>query len=117
MPEVKHESSKEKIRRHVEECARLYEELVDDGELPETARDVFPLATAQVLDSYMPLNSWRNVFKKRTDKKAQKEHRHLMTSLLIEFKSLMPNLFFDIEPFENDLDFVNDPDTIKLFDQ
>ena len=96
MPAFQSEEAKVIFAKHAQACADCYAALLALGEKPEEARDAFPLATAQTLDSTLNLSSWRNVFRKRCSPKAQKPHREMMGRLRDEFKALMPKVFGDL---------------------
>jgi len=56
---------------------KVYQELLDEGVAPESARFVLPLATSTTLYMTGSLRSWITYFAQRCDAHAQKEHRLL----------------------------------------
>ena len=90
---ARHESWKESC----EVAEREYFEQLNDGALPQEARDVLPNSLKTEIVVTFNMREWRHFFKLRCSAKAHPQMRQVAIPLLIEFKLLMPALFGDIE--------------------
>lgn len=82
----------------IQECERVYQELLKQGWRPQEARSVFPNALASKLIMTGNLRNWRHFFIMRTTKEAHPQMRQVTIPLLAEFKSKVPILFDDVIP-------------------
>ena len=78
-------------------CERDYLRLINEGWIPERAREVLNNSAKTEIIMTANLREWRTIFKQRCKSDAQSEIRSLLTDLLNEFKEKMPVLFEDLE--------------------
>jgi thymidylate synthase (FAD) len=82
----------------IDECEKVYKQLISQGYAPQVARSVFPNALASRIVFTCNLREWRHIFIMRTTKEAHPQMREVMIPLLQEFKEKIPLLYDDIEP-------------------
>lgn len=74
-----------------------YFELISDGAPPEDARSVLPGCCKTEIVVTANLRVWRHIFKERAiNNHAQYEIRTIMSSLLDDFKTVLPEIFGDL---------------------
>lgn len=78
-----------------------YFKLLDSGATPQEARSVLPNSLKTEIVVTMNLREWRHFFKLRCSEAAHPQIREIANPLLLEFKEYLPEIFGDIEPFEN----------------
>ena len=71
---------------------RVYQELLEEGVAPESARFVLPLATTTTLYMSGTLRSWITYLVQRCDSHAQKEHRDLALLIRAQLADHLPVL-------------------------
>lgn len=91
------ELSRQKWYNAMEDAERLYNDLVEDGLLPQHARDILPHSLATTIVMTANLREWRHVFKVRTANDAHPDIRIPMINLLFELKDKVPVIFDDIK--------------------
>ncbi len=82
--------------RLLEDSEVAYNKLISNGWQPQQARSVLPNALKTEIVVTANIREWRTIFKQRTAKAAHPQMRELMCPLLGDLKSLLPDLFFDI---------------------
>lgn len=90
----------EKFTLWQESCAvaeHTYMNLLKKGATPQEARSVLPNSLKTELVMTCNLREWRHVFRLRTSKAAHPQMRQLIVPMFLEFRELLPDLFFDIE--------------------
>ena len=80
-----------------EAAEKTYLHLVQCGATAQEARSVLPNSLKTEVVMTANPREWRHVFKLRAAKAAHPQMREIMVPLLVEFKSLWPSLFNDIE--------------------
>jgi thymidylate synthase (FAD) len=94
--------SKEKLKvwkAAMEYAETAYLELIKLGATAQEARAVLPNSLKSEIIVTMNLREWRHFFKLRTTVNAHPQMREIAIPLLSEFKSLLPPVFYDIEPY------------------
>lgn len=81
------------VKRACASSAEMYEELIECGEAPETARSVLPLCTATRIVCSGNFREWMHMLKLRTAPNAHPQMRALMVPLLEELSARFPNVF------------------------
>jgi len=84
-------------KRSCEEAEAAYFDLLDAGATPQEARSVLPTSLKTELVMTANLREWRYFFKMRTSLAAHPQMRELTIPLLEGFKTLLPEVFDDIE--------------------
>ena len=74
-----------------------YKFLLQNGWMPQQAREVLPNALKTEIVVTANLREWRHIFKLRTSKAAHPQIRALMLSCLKGFQEVIPVLFDDIK--------------------
>jgi thymidylate synthase (FAD) len=82
----------------IECCAISYRELLRLGMPPQIARSVLPNALSSRIIVTANLRSWRQILIMRTTKETHPQFREVSIPLLREFQDLIPILYADIEP-------------------
>lgn len=82
-----------------------YMNLLKKGATPQEARSVLPNSLKTELIMTCNLREWRHVFRLRTSKTAHPQMRQIAVPMFLEFRELLPDLFFDIEVL--DIEAVN----------
>ena len=77
-------------------AAVQYQKLREAGAPPEDARAVLPNCTKTTFYTTANLRAWRHIFLMRCAPGAQHNIRRVMTSLLSEFYSAFPDVFYDL---------------------
>lgn len=88
----------------IQECERVYQELLKQGWRPQEARSVLPNALTSKIVVTMNLRTWRHFFLMRTSKEAHPQMRQVTIPLLAEFQRLVPVLYEDIAPESRQVD-------------
>jgi len=86
---------RERYYRQVEQCFRLYEEMLDAGVPPEDARYILPNATASEIVISATFREWRHFFWVRTNPRAHWEIRKIAIDMLTIMKKEAPLVFWD----------------------
>ena len=81
---------------------RDYLRLLDEGWIPQQARDVLNNSIKTEIVMTCNVREWREVFRQRCSKYAHPEIREIMIPTLIEFQEKMPILFNDIEYYKGE---------------
>lgn len=103
MPEL-NEAQRCSWERNIEEAEASYKEMISQGCAPQIARSVLPNALASRIIITGNLRNWRHFLIMRTTKETHPQCREVTIPLLAEFKSKIPILFDDIEPFQRQID-------------
>ena len=74
----------------------------DYGWSPQWARSVLPNSLKTEIVMTCNLREWRHFFKLRSAKAAHPQMREIAVPMLKEFKQLIPVIFDDIEPYEEE---------------
>lgn len=96
-------NAKRMIRLWVEamqSSENAYNDLLDSGATPESARSVLPNSLKTEVVATMNIRTWRHVIEQRTSLYAHPDIRVVFTSLLKEFKKELPALFGDIKEIQ-----------------
>ena len=80
----------EQVSRQLRLSQKLYDNLLNEGVHPESARNVLPLCTPTVLSLNGNLRDWFFYIKARTSSHAQKEHQQVAESVKRHFKTVAP---------------------------
>lgn len=80
---------------HVENVYLL--SMIDDGASAQEARSVLPNSLKTEIIVTMNLREWRHFFKLRAEKAAHPQMREIAIPMLKAFRSLLPEIFGDIE--------------------
>lgn len=83
-----------------EDAERHYLRMLELGATAQIARSVLNNSTKTEITITADFREWRNVMKLRADKPAHPQMREVMVPLLKDFKSYIPVIFDDIEPYE-----------------
>ena len=78
----------------------IYQQAIEHGVAPESARMVLPLATPTRAYMKGPIRSWMTYFWQRCDPHAQKEHRELAEQLFEIFKKEFPIIAGLVEKYK-----------------
>jgi thymidylate synthase (FAD) len=92
----------EEWKKACENAEKAYFKLLELGAKPEEARSVLPNSLKTEIVITYNLREWRHFFILRTSKRAHPQMREIATSILKEFKRLIPVVFDDIQPEENE---------------
>ncbi len=84
-------------KRLCEEAEATYFDLLDAGATPQEARAVLPTSLKTELVMTANLREWRTIFRLRCSPAAHPQMRELTIPLLEGFKTLLPEVFEDIE--------------------
>ncbi len=84
-------------RRAMEDAERHYMALIGSGVAPQVARGVLPIDLKTEIVVTANLREWRHIFELRTSGAAHPNIRHLMGSLLKDFKARIPAIFDDLD--------------------
>lgn len=82
----------------IDTAEQKYKRLLEKKWRPQEARSVFPNALATKVVSTLNLRAWRHVFIMRTSAQAHPQYRQVMDPLLAQFQKLIPVLYEDIVP-------------------
>ena len=84
------------VKKSYADSYAAYVTLLEDGVLPQHARDVLPLGLATTLLMSTNIAQWRSVFKLRCDEGAHPKVRSIMFAILVEFNRRLPSAFKDL---------------------
>ena len=80
----------EQVSRQLRLSQKLYNNLLNEGVHPESARNVLPLCTPTILSLNGNLRDWFFYIQARTSSHAQKEHQQVAESVKKHFKTVAP---------------------------
>jgi thymidylate synthase (FAD) len=80
----------------IDESFDNYNDLIDMGVAPESARMVLPMTTNTTIYMNGSLRSWFHYFEVRTDLHTQEEHRQIANECREIIKKLYPNVIKDV---------------------
>lgn len=75
------------------EAVDAYHKLLNNGTLPQYARDVLPLALATQISITANLREWMHIFRQRTAPDAHPDMISLMAAILRDFQANIPLIF------------------------
>ena len=99
-PEFKNKAAEGIWLNHCRHSEWDYKLMLENGEAPETARDILPLCLATEIVVTANIREWRNILKQRTAAAAHPQIRELMGKVLDLFLKDYAVLFSDIREAE-----------------
>lgn len=90
----------EKVRNHLIESVKIYNELLQKGAARESARKLLPLCTQTTLYMSGNIRSWIHYIQVRSKSTTQKEHRDIAKNIINLFKEYFPVISECLNNFE-----------------
>lgn len=87
----------------VDSAEYYYLNMLRQGSTPEWSRDVLPNSLKTEIVVTYNMREWRHFFRLRADKAAHPQIRQIAIPLLLTFKQVLPELFYDI-PYDDKFD-------------
>lgn len=83
----------DKIIKLYEDTNKLYNDMLNDGIAPESARFILPLSTPTKIYMNGTIRSWIHYLKIRDDEHSQKEHQIIAKQIKNIFKDELPSIY------------------------
>ena len=87
---MENEFMAKKVEACIDNAERVYEELIEEGVAPETARMILPMCTPTKLYMSGTVRSWIHYFEVRCQEDTQKEHREVAMEIRKELSRILP---------------------------